>query len=136
MTSAKKNERRPYKHLLPVKVEKRGSSCRGDWPRAPIHCLAVAAVEIIVRYRHEAGLAQRHAGMAADEASAVSNETRNHRRLQCNPPLKAAGQRDLALFFVDFRDQDLARAATFAVRNSESSASGLKSSPVHSISSA
>lgn len=49
-------------------------------------------------------------------------------------PLKAAGQHGLALFFVDFRDRDLARAATSAVRDSASSASGLKSSPVHSVS--
>ncbi len=56
--------------------------------------------------------------------------------LKVNPPVKTAGQRGLARLGVGSRDQALARAATSAVSHWASSASGSKSSPIHSVNSA
>jgi septal ring factor EnvC (AmiA/AmiB activator) len=56
--------------------------------------------------------------------------------LEGNPPVKAAGQGRLVRFLVEVRDHVLASVATCAASPSASSASGSKSSPIHSVNSA
>jgi hypothetical protein len=53
-----------------------------------------------------------------------------------NPPVKAAGQGRLVCFLAEVRDHVLASVATCAASPSASSASGSKSSPIHSVNSA
>ena len=58
------------------------------------------------------------------------------RRPSGAPPAKAAGQGRLVRFLAEVRDHVLASVATCAASPSASSASGSKSSPIHSVNSA